>query len=54
MFDVLGHKQGGGGYGDGLMSSGEHRPAVGAAFGDVERFVGSEQVEHRQVVDAAL
>ena len=33
------------------MSAGEHRPTVARAFGDVERFLGLQQFQDRQVVD---
>ncbi len=36
------------------MAGGEEGPAVGASFGDVERFAGAERVQDGQVVDAAL
>ena len=43
----------GGGYGYGFAAGGEHRPAVGTAFGDVERFAGAEPLEHGEIVDSA-
>ena len=45
-------QQRGGGDGNGLVTGGEHRPAVGAAFGDEERVARAQAVEHGQVVDA--
>ena len=53
MVFVFLRKQGGGGDGDGFVAGGEHGPAVGAAFGDVERLALLEPIQHRQVVDAA-
>ena len=40
--------------GDGLSTCREHRPTVGAAFGDIELLSGFQQVQHGQVVDATL
>ena len=51
---VLFSQQRGRGDGDGLVTSREHRPAVAAALGDIERLTRSEPVQHRQIVDAAL
>ena len=36
------------------MAGGEECPAVGGAFGDVERFAGTEEVEDGEVVDGAV
>ncbi len=51
---VFGFQECGGGNGDRLPPRGEHRPAVGAALGDVERFALAEQAQHREIVNAAL
>ena len=40
--------------GDGLVAGREHGPTVATAFGYKERIAGFQQVEHGQVVDAAL
>ena len=42
------------GDGDGLVTGGEHGPAVGTALGDVEVLARTEQIQHGQIVDAAL
>ena len=54
QLDVLMREQRGRGDGDGLMTSREHSPAVGAAFGNKELFTWLQQVQYWQVVDAAL
>ena len=41
-------------YGYCLVTRREHRPAVAAPLGDVERFAGFEHLQHGQVVDGAL
>ena len=54
MYFVFLREQGGGGNGDGFVAGGEHGPAVGGAFGDVEGLVGFEHVEDWEVVDGAV
>ena len=54
QFLVFGFEEGCGGDGEGFVAGGEHGPAVGAAFGDVEVFALFEQVQDGEVVDAAL
>ena len=51
--EVFALQQGGAWYGNGLVPTGEHRPTVARAFGDVEGLAFSEQLQHWQVVDAA-
>ena len=54
LFLILGREQRGRGDGDGLMTGGEHGPAVGAAFGNVELVAWAQQIQNGQIVDAAL
>ena len=42
------------GYGYGLMSCGEQTPAITCPLGDVEGFVGTEQLDDREVVKVTL
>ena len=42
------------GYGDGFVACGEKTPAVATALSDVEFLAILQQVEHEEVVDAAL
>jgi len=50
---VLWLQQRGRRYGYRLTTCREHRPAVAAPLGDVERFLWPKHLQHRQVVDAA-
>ena len=47
-------KGGGTGDGNGLVACGEQRPAVGTAFGNVERFSWFQMLQNLQIVDVAF
>ena len=51
---VVALQQRGRGDGDGLVTSRDHRPAVGAALRDPELVARLQEVQHGQVVDSAL
>ena len=54
MFFVFLREQSGGGDGDGFVAGGEHGPAVGSAFGDVEFLALFKIVEDGEVVDGTV
>ena len=54
LFHVRTFEEGGRGDGDGLVAGGEHGPAVGAAFGNVEWLAWAKHIQYRQVVNTAL
>ena len=47
-------KGGGTGNGYGLVACGQETPAVGTAFGNVERLTGSQMLQNLQIVDVAF
>ena len=47
-------KGGGTGNGNGLVACGQETPAVGTAFGNVERFSGFQMLQNLQIVDVAF
>ena len=51
---VVGLEERGRWYGDSLSTGAHHRPAVGAAFGYEEGFIGLEPAQDGQVVDVTL
>ena len=47
-------KGGGTGDGNGLVACGQETPAVGTAFGNVERLSGFQMLQNLQIVDVAF
>ena len=47
-------KGGGTGDGNGLVACGQEAPAVGTAFGNVERLSGFQMLQNLQIVDVAF
>ena len=47
-------KGGGTGDGNGLVACRQETPAVGTAFGNVERFAGFQMLQNLQIVDVAF